>query len=122
LERRILKRFGEVIKVSVRSFVFFLAASVFFVVPLRSEATMSLPLLEITGILVRIDDSSAPVVIVLDVDGQVGSAPLAGTCIFKDARDNIHSREEFLEAFRDKKVTLTLHEGSGAVLSCRADP
>ena len=101
---------------------FFLAAFAFFVHPLRSEATMSLPLLEITGTLLRIDDSDAPVVIVLDVDGQVGSAPLAGTCIFRDVQDNFYSREEFLAAFRGKKVTLTLHETSGAALSCRADP
>ncbi|MDR1378993.1 MAG: hypothetical protein LBJ36_08070 [Synergistaceae bacterium] len=52
----------------------------------------------------------------------MGSAPLAGTCLFKDTRDNICSREGFVEMFRDKKVTLTLHETSGAVLSCRPAP
>jgi hypothetical protein len=97
------------------------AALVFFGFSSRGEATMSLPLLEITGTLVRIDDSTVPAVIVLDVDGQVGSAPLAGTCLFRDAQDNIRSREDFLEMYRGKKVTLTLHETSGETLACRAE-
>jgi hypothetical protein len=94
---------------------------VFSAFPPRGEATMSLPLLEITGVLVRIDDSSAPLVIVLDVEGQVGSAPLAGICLFQDAQDNIYSREDFVEMFRGKKITVMLHETSGAALSCRAN-
>ena len=83
-------------------------------------AIMRITTLEVTGMLVGIDESINPPEITLDVDGEPASGHLVRNCVFRDERGRELSQKDFADRYVDKIVTVELYEDSGEVISCRA--
>ena len=82
-----------------------------------ANAVMSLTILEVTGILERIDDSVEPNEIYLNVDGVSASGPMIQDFEFMDARGTRLPQREFVRRYTNQQVTLSLYEHSGEVIS-----
>ncbi|MDR1978470.1 MAG: hypothetical protein LBQ42_07035 [Synergistaceae bacterium] len=83
-------------------------------------AVMKIPTLEVTGQLEKVDESTQPAVIFINVNGTTASGPLSERCSFSDVRGNSMERAAFVKNYTKKMVTLELIEDSGEVIDCRA--
>jgi hypothetical protein len=88
----------------------------------ESAASAPMELLEATGILEGIDDTTEPGVIVLNVDGERAFGSLHEDCVFYDGKQRVLSREVFVRLYTRKVVTAELIQETGQVISCRAGP
>lgn len=88
--------------------------------PLSAYAIADVELLEVTGILERIEPGAdGTEVVTLNVHGREASGPMASDCRFTDERGQLVEKKEFLRQYRKRVVTLELEAKSGAAVSCR---
>ena len=85
----------------------------------RADAKMELIILEVTGILVEIDERADPPEITLDVDGEPASGALGEGCGFQDERGRQISMKDFAGRYVCKVVTLEIYEHNEEIISCR---
>ena len=87
--------------------------------PACGFAVQAIPVLEVTGVLSRVDNTVMPHIIVLSVEGQEASGPIFEGCIFFDEKGNVLDEETFVRRFLKRIVTLEIFEDSGEVVRCR---
>jgi len=88
--------------------------------PLSAYAVADVELLEVTGILERIEPGAdGTEVVTLNVHGREAPGPMASDCRFTDERGQLVEKKEFLRQYRKRVVTLELEAKSGAAVSCR---
>jgi nitrous oxide reductase len=75
-----------------------------------ANAVQDLTVLEVTGILDKIDDSVKPHEIYLIVDEELASGPLLSACEFKDDRNMTISMKEFVRRYQGRNVKLLLYD------------
>ena len=99
---------------------FLFATAVF---PLRhAEANFQVPTLEVTGILVELDESRDPMVMTLNVNGIEAAGHLASHCEFVDSRGQLVELRTFVSRYQGMMITVELYEFEydGAIFLCSA--
>jgi hypothetical protein len=84
-----------------------------------AQARMAVEILEVEGILEALDETVTPNEIVLRVEGEDASGPLASSCRFLDERGRDVERRRFERIYLKKSVIVELIKHSGEVISCR---
>jgi hypothetical protein len=104
-------------KISIFALAVFLLVGTIF----PAEANFFVSTLEVSGILVRVDESVSPREITLSVDGIEASGLLADYSEFMDAEGQRLELQVFVERYVGSMVTVVLYEEGGVVMSCRAN-
>lgn len=84
-----------------------------------AHAVTQMELLEVTGILERVEAGEQGEIITLNVNGKVASGPLDPGCRFMDERGQTMEKTAFLQRYMKRIVTLELEAESGVVMFCR---
>lgn len=102
-----------------RIFVAALLASTVCLFAFPAFAVAQAELLEVTGILERVESGEQGEIVTLNVNGKVASGPLDPGCRFMDERGQTLEKTAFLQRYMKRIVTLELEAESGVVMSCR---
>lgn len=78
-------------------------------------------LLEVSGVFIDIDETEAPHLLILDVNGQEASGPLLRHCRYINERGKMITREIFIKHYLKRVITVEIIEDTGEVFSCRVN-
>lgn len=84
-----------------------------------ASAVSPIPMLQVTGVLVGIDEKAEPPIIELIVNEKQASGPLDKQCAFSTDTGEIIGRDEFVKRYKNRVITLELAEDTGIVYTCR---
>jgi hypothetical protein len=113
-----MKEMGKITWAGMAVLCFTLTAALL-PLPEEAKAVKELNLLEVSGIFRAFDAAATPNVIVLDVNGQEGSAPLFDGCSFLNEKGEEINGADFVRQYLDRVITLELLEDTGEIFSCR---
>jgi hypothetical protein len=114
-------------KKAMKKFLFVTVCLFLAAAPARAD--QDIPLLEVEGVLLRLDEPKGkPMEIVLDIDGEEAAGPLARACLYLDARDRKLNRDDFMERFVGTRILVGMNQSpdgpdpEAQIVRCRPAP